>query len=169
MAKGLNIYTGVERTPPSLAWLVAKRMHTAGEIQRLEKLLANAPAQIAALNEKLASLDEVIGMHETPIDPATLPPRQKRVRKVQLPFGALKKTILRVLRTNAGQPLPTNRFVQAIVVEYEVPVDKEVMRALRRMMISALNNEVRHGRLIPLHPKVTHQEGTWMSASDAEL
>jgi hypothetical protein len=166
MAKGLNIYTGVERTPPSLAWLVAKRMHLAGEIQRLEKLLAKAPAQIVELKDKLTALDEVIGMHETPVDPATLPPRQKRVRKVQLPFGALKKTILRALRESGGQPLATNRFVQAIIVEYEVPVDKEVMRALRRMMISALNNEVRHGRVVPLHPKVTHEEGTWTLVSD---
>ena len=141
-------------------------MHLAGEIQRLEKLPAKAPAQIVVLKDKLTALDEVIGMHETPVDPATLPPRQKRVRKVQLPFGALKKTILRVLRESGGQPLATNRFVQAIIVEYEVPVDKEVMRALRRMMISALNNEVRHGRVVPLHPKVTHEEGTWMLVSD---
>jgi hypothetical protein len=118
------------------------------------------------LKDKLMALDEVIGMHETPVDPATLPPRQKRVRKVQLPFGALKKTILRVLRESGGQPLATNRFVQAIIVEYEVPVDKEVIRALRRMMISALNNEVRHGRVVPLHPKVTHEEGTWTLVSN---
>jgi hypothetical protein len=33
------------------------------------------------------------------------------------------------------------------------------MRALRRMVISALNGLVRKGRLVPRHPKLTNTEG----------
>jgi hypothetical protein len=55
--------------------------------------------------------------------------------------------------------MPTNRFVQAVITEHAIPVDKEIMRALRRMVISALNGMVRKGTLVPLHPKLTNTEG----------
>jgi hypothetical protein len=169
MAKGYNIYTGVERTPSSLAWLVAKRMHLAGEIKRLRKLLAEGPAEIDRLAAKLAALDETIRMHEIPVDPDSLPPRQRRVKKLKLPHGALVTVIWTVLRESGNQPLPTNRFVQAVIFEHQIPVDKEIMRALRRMVINALNDLVRKGRLVPLHPKATNQEGSWILSSDGEL
>jgi hypothetical protein len=169
MAKGYNIYTGVERTPSSLAWMVAKRMHLAGEIERLEKLVLDGPEQIAKLRTKLAALDETIRMHEVPVDPESLPPRHRRVKKVKLPHGALVTVIYTVLRENGNEPLPTNRFVQAVITEHAIPVDKEIMRCLRRMAISALNDLVRKGRLVPLHPKTTNSEGTWMLSSDGQL
>jgi hypothetical protein len=74
-----------------------------------------------------------------------------------------------VLRESGNQPLPTNRFVQAVITEHGIPVDKEIMRSLRRMVINALNDLVRKGRLVPLHPKSTNKEGTWVLSSDGEL
>jgi hypothetical protein len=130
MAKGCNIYTGVQRTPAALSWMLGKRTHLHGEIVKLQKVVADAPAKIAKLQATLASLDEAIEMHEIQVDLATLPPRQSYVRKVQLPYGAVAKTIWSTLRENCNQPLKTSRFTQALIVAYKIPVDKETMRAL---------------------------------------
>ena len=162
MAKGLNIYTGVERTPAALTWLLGKRQAIHGEIVQLKKLVAEAPAKIAKLQAKLDSVDETIGMHELQVDLEQLPPRQKKaVVRVGLPYGAIAKTIWATLRENGNQPLKTSRFTQALIVTYEIPVDKETMQALHRMVIAALNDKVKKGHLQRLHSGVGPGEGVW--------
>ncbi|MFO1322963.1 MAG: hypothetical protein U1F15_02765 [Burkholderiales bacterium] len=162
MAKGLNIFTGVERTPAALRWMLNQRMYLHGEIVKLEKLVADAPARLATLRAKLSAVDETIRLHDLHVDLGQLPPRQRKTAiRVALPYGALAKTIWATLRKNGNQPLKTSRFTQALIVAYEVPVDKETMHALRQMMTSALNGMVRKGHLRRLHSGVGPGEGIW--------
>lgn len=162
MAKGYNIYTGVERTPPALRWMLHQRQYIHGEIVKLEKLVAAAPAKLVKLRAKLAAVDETIGMHELQIDLGTLPPKRKKAAaKVQLPYGAVVKVIWSTLRENGNQPLKTSRFTQALIATHEIPVDKEIMHALRRKVIMALNDMTSKGHLCRLHPRTGNKEGTW--------
>ena len=69
-------YTGLLRTPPSLAWLIREKARVRGRLERLEKALSALPAEIAQVQAEIAALG--LGPDET-VDA----PYVKRLRQRQ--------------------------------------------------------------------------------------
>lgn len=71
-------YTGLVRTPSSIAWLIKKRPVIKGQIDRLSKMQADIPDKIKALQEELDALDAVIPLHKVPVDPKAIKGRKPK-------------------------------------------------------------------------------------------
>ena len=57
-------YTGLIRTPSSMAWLIGQRAGVKGQLDRLRRLEGTLPERIKTAEAELASLDAVIPLHE---------------------------------------------------------------------------------------------------------
>ena len=62
-------YTGLVRTPPSMAWLIAQRARLRGQLDRYRRQQQALPDKIQRLELELACLDAVIPLHEVRVDP----------------------------------------------------------------------------------------------------
>lgn len=101
MAKNRD-YTGLVRTPPSMAWLIRKRSILQGELDRAKKDLDRLPRTICELEQKLVALDQhVFPMHEVRVDPKSIK-GTREIGKSVLPFGVMTKNILACLRLAGG-------------------------------------------------------------------
>lgn len=60
-------YTGLERTPSSMAWLIRERAKLKGMIERRQKQLQELPREILELQTVLDALDRVIPLHEVKV------------------------------------------------------------------------------------------------------
>lgn len=79
-------YTGLVRTPSSMAWLIRKKATPLGRVAKSEKILLELPYQIQAMKAEVAALDLVIPMHEVKVDPNAI--KGKRTKgKAILPYG----------------------------------------------------------------------------------
>ncbi len=101
MAKNRD-YTGLVRTPSSMAWLIRERARIQGKIERLEKLASQLPLEIKALSEQLKSIDAVFPLHEVKVEPTAIKGRNP-VRPRILPHGALTRSIFDCLRESADR------------------------------------------------------------------
>ena len=170
MGKGFNIYTGVERTPVALTWMLRRRQRILGDIQAIERAVEAAPGKIARLQKELEALETTIRMHEHPVDLDQIPPKHfRQATKIKLPYGSIPKAVWKFLRENGNAPTKTSEFAFVVAREQGVPISKENLAILRRLVITQLNYLAAQGKLIALHPRTTNQEGTWMLSSRGEL
>ena len=73
-------YTGLVRTPSSMAWLIAQRARVKGQLDRLRRQQGTLPERIQTAEAELASLDAVIPLHEVNVDPSVIAGRHRRSR-----------------------------------------------------------------------------------------
>ena len=112
-------YTGLERTPSSMAWLIAQRARVKGQLDRLRRQQGMLPERIKTAEAELASLDAVIPLHEVKVDPNIIKGRQPQ-RPKAAPHGALTKFLLKRLRQAAGKPIYTTEIALQFAREHEV-------------------------------------------------
>ncbi len=74
-------YTGLIRTPSSMAWLIAQRARVKGQLDRLRRQQDTLPERIKSAEAELASLDAVIPLHEVKVDPNLIKGRQPQQPK----------------------------------------------------------------------------------------
>ena len=115
MPKNRN-YTWLERTPPSMAWLIRSRSILKGQLDQCRKQLDAPPRQIVELEAKLKALDEVFSLHDVKVDPTVVKGRQPR-QNCLLPYGTLTKGILRALKGANGKSLHTSTIAAHIAVD----------------------------------------------------
>lgn len=65
-------YTGLERTPSSMAWLIGQRAKLRGQLDRYRAQEAALPEKIRILEYELASLDAVIPLHAVKVDASAI-------------------------------------------------------------------------------------------------
>jgi len=65
-------YTGLERTPSSMAWLIRAKASQKGKLERLLLLQEGLPAQIIEVQQAIAAIDAVIPMHVVQVDPEAI-------------------------------------------------------------------------------------------------
>lgn len=106
-------YTGLLRTPPSLAWLIREKARVRGRLERLEKALSALPAEIAQVQAEIAALDAVIPRHEVKIDPQAIQ-GVKTIRPPVLPYGVMTRRILEALRNSKGKPLYSTEIALSV-------------------------------------------------------
>jgi hypothetical protein len=99
-------YTGLERTPSSMAWLIGKRARIKGQLDRLRRIQSTLPDQIAELESALKALDAVIPLHEVKVDPQVIKGCAPKGPAIAA-SGELTRFLLRVLREAKGEPLYT--------------------------------------------------------------
>ena len=118
-------YTGLVRTPSSMAWLIKKRACIQGQWDRRRALLARLPGEIAAYESQLQALDKVIPLHEVQVDPVKIKGRRPR-RKNLGRYGILESAVLQFLRDNARRPVSTGAVTAHVVTV--VKIDLTVYR-----------------------------------------
>ena len=100
-------YTGLVRTPSSMAWLIGQRSRLKGQLTKQQKLLGELPRSICDLEAQLASLDAVIPLHEVKVDPSAIKGVRPRSESL-LRYGQMTQGILECLRiANGSQVLTT--------------------------------------------------------------
>lgn len=158
-------YTGLERTPSSMAWLIRVRQVRKGQLDKFLALQARLPEQIALAQQELAAIDAVIPFHEVKVDPDAIAGRQPR-RKAMAPYGQLTRQIIRCLKAASGRPVLTPEI--AYYVAREAGVDLNQMRPsdLMTRVRDRLRAMCRLGIVHRHHPRETEDVGTWSLAID---
>lgn len=159
-------YTGLLRTPPSLAWLIRERARLKGQIDALDKRLEEIPRELVRLRGQLAALDAVIPRHEVEVDPSKIVGIRQHAPRL-LPYGVMTKTVLKCLRTS-DKPLTTSTIMAHLCSETGFELTKAnratVMNSLRYWLKELVNRGVlqRHHSATAGH----NDEGRWSLSSD---
>jgi hypothetical protein len=168
MAKINREYTGLERTPSSMAWLIEKRRSLKGQVDRVRRQLAEAqrkvaelPRQLVALETDLAHLDGVFKLHDVEVQPSGIKGKQTR-RKALLPYGVLTKQILKILR-EADKPVLTSVIAAGVDASLDEPLGWRHSAYLRHRTSRRLKDLVADGAVRRHHVTVpgTQDEGSW--------
>lgn len=83
-------YTGLDRSPSSLTWLIRRRAELRGAIDYIDKQLESLPQQRREHVKSLKALDQVFPLHEVKVEPKKITGIQPR-RPALFPHGALTR------------------------------------------------------------------------------
>ena len=160
-------YTGLVRTPSSMAWLIRKRSVIKGQIDRLSKMQADIPDKIKALQEELDALDAVIPLHEVPVDPKVIKGRKPKGPALAQ-HGELTRFLLNRLREAGGQWLYTSELAAEFVRLHDVDLDKIKMPDVMDRVAKRLGVLEREGDVRRHHERETQNLGRWSLAVEAD-
>ena len=159
-------YTGLIRTPSSMAWLIAQRARIKGQLDRLRRQQGTLPERIKTAEAELASLDAVIPLHEIKIDPSVIVGRKPQ-RPKAAPHGALTKFLLKRLRQAAGKPIYTTELALQFAREHEVDLSLLTQADLMDRVGKRLGVLTTMGVVCRHHPTATTSLGSWSLVMDA--
>jgi len=154
----------VKKTPSTLKWLAEKRARLAGDLQRLDRLALEIAARKEALRQELASLDAVIKMFDSRLDPGRIPAvaaHKNRYGK----YGGLIDTARKALKAAAPDSLTTTDlalYVSATLgIEFATPTEQ--IKWQHNSLGRALKNLVVMDEIERLHDPVifTTEVGRW--------
>ena len=109
------------RLPSSLKWLIDRRARVAGEIEKIEGLLAKCKRladEIIPLKELLSSIDHTLALHEVSVDVSLIPSIKSQDLRLALPHGELTRGILLSLKLAEGRPMTTDAVTAFMVARY---------------------------------------------------
>ncbi|WP_432731179.1 hypothetical protein [Variovorax sp. W6] len=161
-------YTGLERTPSSMAWLIRVRQVHKGRLDKLLKLQNELPELIAKTEEELAAIDAVIPFHEVKVDPTVIVGRRPK-KKSLAPRGQMTKQIIRCLKAANGKPVHTPEIAHFFAREvgldlHQMRVRELVIRVRTRLKaLCALGIVRRH------HPQGRAEMGNWSLVMDQAM
>lgn len=90
-------YTGLHRTPASMAWLIRERARLQGRIEKIRKEMETRAADLVRLETRLCSLDDVFQLHEVVVEPKSI--AGTRTKRAPLaPYGVMRRYLLASLR-----------------------------------------------------------------------
>jgi hypothetical protein len=158
-------YTGLERTPSSMAWLIRARQIHKGRLDKFLALQAKLPDQIAQAEQELAAIDAVIPFHEIKVDPNLIEGRRPR-RKALAPYGHLTKLIVRCLKVANGKPVSTPEIVYFFTREAGVDPNQLNSRELVAGVRRRLRAMCKLGIVRRHHPRKTEDMGSWSLVLD---
>lgn len=158
-------YTGLVRTPSSMAWLIRKRSLIKGQIDRLSKMQADIPDKISALQEELDAIDAVIPLHEVPVDPKVIKGRKPKGPTLAQ-HGELTRFLLSRLREAGGQWLYTSELAAEFVRLHGVDLNEIKMPEVMDRVAKRLGVLEREGDVRRHHDRETQSLGRWSLAVD---
>lgn len=160
-------YTGLLRTPPSMAWLIGQRASVKGQLDRLRRQPGTPPERIRSAEAELASLDAIIPLHEVKVDPKAIRGRRAN-RPAATPHGAMSKCLLKQLRLAAGKPICTStlalQFAREHAVDFSVLTQAEMMDRVSQRL-QALTDQ---GMVRRHHDTATTDLRLWSLALDEQ-
>lgn len=156
-------YTGLVRTPPSMAWLIRERARLKGAIDKIDKQLEQLPRERVALVQALASLDQVIPLHEVRVDPEAIVGVKAQAPRIA-PYGKLRKGILTALRLAQGRPLYSFEIAGQVAHQLGLHLDGPTKSRLRVAVKKQLQKLRDAGLAKPLHEwsKGKSEDGVWV-------
>ena len=153
-------YTGLVRTPSSMAWLIGKRARLKGQLDRLKRVQQALPDQITALEKELAALDAVIPLHEVKVDPKVIKGCAPKGPNLAA-SGELTRFLLRVLREAEGKPLYTAEIAMRFAREHDIRFDQIPSAELMDRVGKRLRVLVQKGLVRRHHKLRTRDPGLW--------
>lgn len=160
-------YTGLIRTPSSMAWLIAQRARVKGQLDRLQRQQGALPERIKTAEAELACLDAVIPLHEVKVDPNVIKGRQPQ-RPKAAPHGELTKFLLKRLRQAAGKPIYTTELALQFAREHEVDLHLLTQADLMDRVKKRLGVLTTKGIVRRHHDTSTTDLGSWSLVLDDE-
>jgi hypothetical protein len=160
-------YTGLVRTPSSMAWLIRKRSVLKGQIDRLSKMQADIPDKIKALQNELDALDAVIPLHEVPVDPQVIKGRRPKGPALAQ-HGELTRFLLNRLREAGDQGLYTSELAAEFVRLHNVDLSQVKMAVVMDRVKKRLGALEREGDVRRHHELATQNLGRWSLAGESE-
>lgn len=160
-------YTNLERTPPSMAWLIRERAKLKGMIERRQKQMEDLPREIVELQSKLDALDAVIPLHEVKVDPKIIKGTRAK-RKALGPHGLMTRVIYEVLKKAAGAPVFTSEIALEFMRRAGIPMSRAAKIDATTRLQYRLKKLCRDGDVIRHHdPKIgENTEGSWSLPKD---
>jgi len=158
-------YTGLIRTPPSLAWLIRQRAALKGRIDKIQRALDALPRELVELQQRLAALDAVIPLHEVQIDPTRIRGSAPRGPAL-LPPGVLTREILRFLREAQGEPRYTSEIAMYVARQAGLGMAKVRKPDLIGRVGDRLKKLRASGLLTSQHDQAGNREGMWQLVED---
>jgi hypothetical protein len=116
-------YTGLERTPSSMAWLIGHRAKLKGQLDRIDRLEKTLPGMAKRIKAEMAAIDAVIPLHRVKVDPKVIKGVRPHGPKIA-PHGAMTKSLLTQLRVANGKPLYTAEI--ALQFAREIGIDPAI-------------------------------------------
>ena len=156
-------YTGLERTPASMAWLIRQKRTLLGRLEKKEKTLRELPDEILKLQQAISALDAVIPLHEVAVDPSAI--KGKRTKKPPfLPYGVVTRGILECLRLANGVPITSMEISLHIAKANNKSLNSSRLRTSVRKRLKAMADS---GIVIRHHDLITREYGIWTLAPNA--
>lgn len=117
------------RLPVATRQLAERRARLAGEVPRLEKLLAEVSSRLAAARAELAAVDLILPTFDDRVDPNQIAPVEGR-KNLHGQRGAFKAEVLGLLRAVAPGGLSTTEMSITLrrCFDYDFPTTEAVKR-----------------------------------------
>lgn len=170
MKHTLREYTGLVRTPSSMAWLIKKRASLQGRIEHKLETREKLQSDIRELRKQLKAIDEVIRQHEVAVDPDAVHGRKPR-RKSLVPYGQLGRFLLEKLREADGKPCGTTDLAVAFMQSSGLAVTLLDLKDVRRRVANRLRDFAQDGVVRPAHTpdeRGVVKEGYWTLVQEPE-
>ena len=158
-------YTGLERTPSSMAWLIGQRAKLRGQLDRYRTQQAALPEKIRILENELAALDSVIPLHEVKVDASAIVGK-RTCRPRTAPHGELKRSLIRSLKAAKGQPVTTIELVLQFARQNKIDLTKVKQADIMDSARKCLGPMADRGIVLRCHPVETTQHGSWAWAGE---
>ncbi|MBM4192636.1 MAG: hypothetical protein FJ196_06230 [Gammaproteobacteria bacterium] len=160
-------YTNLERTPPSMAWLISERAKLKGMLERRQKQLEDLPGEIVDLQAKLDALDAVIPLHEVKVDPKAIKGKREKVKAIG-PYGLMTKVIYRVLKEAEGKPCLSTEIAIEFIREAGLAMTRANKVYITLRVSCRLKSMVRKGQVVRHHSSSVgaNDEGLWSLPKD---
>ena len=160
-------YTGLVRTPSSMAWLIRKRSLIKGQIDRLSEMQANIDEKLKALQDELDALDAVIPLHEVQVDPKVIKGRKPKGPSLAQ-HGELTRFLLNRLREAGDQWLYTSELAAEFVRLHNVDLNQIRMSDVMDRVRKRLGVLEREGDVRRHHERTTQDLGRWSLAVEGD-
>jgi len=160
-------YTGLQRTPSSLAWLIRRRAIAKGRLDKHLKDLEKLPAVIAQVRAEITNLDAVIPMHEVAVDPHQI--AGKRPQRLPLAaHGVMSKSIWECLKLAGGRPVYTTEVAMHFIRRANLKMDVVGKPRIVVQIGSRLGGLCHKGRVVRHHSTEVsfNGEGLWSLPPD---
>jgi hypothetical protein len=118
MALGLNRFTGLEKTPTELAWLIRQHQRLVDEVARASEVFEDRGRKAGArglelLREQLRCVDVVIALHPAGFDPKAIPSLRRKAQRLYA-YGVVSRDYLNLLWRREGKPMSTAHIARTI-------------------------------------------------------
>lgn len=160
MTKTNRDYTGLERTPSSMAWLIRKRGVAKGQLDKCKKQLAELPDRILSLEAEINALDMVIPLHEVKVDPTIITGRRTLAPRIA-PNGALTAFLLRTLKECAGEPVNSRVLTHNFMLEQSMEMTKANLNRAGQAVKNRLKNLEKEKVAVRHHAPKSNDFGIW--------
>lgn len=162
-------YTGLQRTPSSMAWLIRRRAIAKGHFDRLTRDLERLPSAIALFEVEIAHLDVIIPMHEVVVNPQEIEGKRP-VRPRLAARGVMMKSIWECLKLAGDRPVYTTEVALHFIRRAKLDIDAVGKPYIVFRVGSRLKTLCAQGKVCRHHSSEVgfNGEGMWSLPQDDE-